>query len=78
MRSLLQILAISVLSLSLAVSGAPTPDGDSEAAPAADLMYTYGVDLDSLDGFINWRDLAQQPYEYRIRFAYIAATEGTS
>ena len=74
MRSFLQILALSILSLPLVVSGAPTPDGDSEAAPAAGPFGPRGIDVSNQQGFVNWGKVRFDG----IQFAYIKATQGTS
>jgi len=74
MRSLIQILALSILSLPLVVSGAPTPDGDSEVVLAAPIG-PRGIDVSHWQGpNINWTRVKANG----IQFAYIKATEGTT
>ena len=70
MRSLLQLLALSILSLPLVVAGVPTPDGDSEAAPIG----PQGIDVSDQQGTVDWGKISADG----IQFAYIKATEGTS
>ena len=74
MRSLLQILTLSILSLPLVVSGAPAPDGDSEAAPAATPIGPQGIDFSNQEGTVDWAKVKADG----IQFAYIKATQGTS
>ena len=71
MRSLLQILTLSILSLPLLVSGVPTPDGDSGDSTAERAM---GIDVGSERKDIDWDIMRARGY----LFAYIEATEGTS
>ena len=52
MRSLIQILALSILSLPLVVSGALTPDGDSEVVLAAPIG-PRGIDVSNWQGPIS-------------------------
>ena len=74
MRSLLQILALSILSLPLVVSGAPTPDGDSEVAPAAGPLSQRGIDVSNQQSTVNWEKAKSDGIE----FGYVKATQGTS
>ncbi|KAN0129597.1 Glycoside hydrolase superfamily [Lactarius tabidus] len=76
MRSLLQILALSILSLPLIVSGAPTPDGNSEAAAAKPQpIGPQGIDVSNHQGpNINWGAVRSGG----VQFAYIKATESTT
>ena len=71
MRSLLQILILSILSLPLVVSGVPTPDGNSGDSTAGRAM---GIDVGSKRKDINWDIMRARGY----LFAYIIATQGTS
>ena len=71
MRSLLQILTLSILSLPLIVSGVPTPDGDSGDPTAG---RTWGIDVGSERKDIDWNRVRGEGN----MFAYILATQGTS
>ena len=73
MRSLLQILALSILSLPLVVSGTPIPDSDSEAAPATAPMGLQGFDISRRRNFIDWAKAKADG----IRFVYIEASRGS-
>ncbi|KAN0129595.1 Glycoside hydrolase superfamily [Lactarius tabidus] len=76
MRSLFQILALSILSLPLIVSGASTPDGDSQAAFAKPQpIGPQGIDVSNNQGSnIKWGAVKSGG----VQFAYIKATEGTT
>ena len=71
MRSLFQILALSILSLPLVVSGAPAPESEPQLVKRAT---PQGIDVSYLQGFIDWGKLKFQG----VQFAYIKATESTS
>ncbi|KAH9035936.1 glycoside hydrolase family 25 protein [Lactarius pseudohatsudake] len=71
MLSLLQILALSTLSLSLIVSGAPGSGGEPTLVKRAD---PQGIDVSHFQGTLNWNTIKSQG----VVFAYIKATEGTT
>ena len=71
MRSLLQTLALSILSLPLVVSGAPASRSELQLVKRAD---PQGIDVSSYQGFIDWGKVKSQG----VQFAYIKATESTS
>ncbi len=71
MRSLLQILALSALSLSLGVSGAPASGSESALVKRAD---PQGIDVSHFQGTLDWNTIRSEG----VVFAYIKATEGTS
>ncbi len=73
MLSFLQILALSTLSLSLGVAGAPAPESEGEPTlvKRAD---PQGIDVSHWQGTLNWNTIKSEG----VTWAYIKATEGTS
>ncbi|KAI9449737.1 glycoside hydrolase superfamily [Lactarius psammicola] len=71
MRSLLQILALSTLSLSLGVSGAPASGSEPTLVKRAD---PQGIDVSHFQGTLDWNSIRASG----VVFAYIKATEGTT
>ena len=76
MRSLLQIIVLTTLSLSLGVAGAPAPESES-ALMKRDPPYQQpkGSDVSDVNGYIDWYNQARAKGS---QFAYIRATAGTS
>ena len=74
MRSLLQTIALAILTLSLGVAGAPSPKSETEPAlvKRAD---PQGCDVSNWQGgSLNWATIKSEGAQ----FAFIKATEGTS
>ena len=76
MRSLLQIVALTILSLSLGVAGALASENDPALVERATYSPLLGCDVSSYDGKIDWHKIASDPLNRT--FAYIRATEGSS
>ncbi|KAH9173497.1 glycoside hydrolase family 25 protein [Lactarius sanguifluus] len=72
MRPFFQVLALSTLSLSLGVTGAPAPGEDGPTlVKRAD---PEGIDVSHWQGALNWNTIKSEG----VTFAYIKATEGTT
>ncbi|KAH9071026.1 glycoside hydrolase family 25 protein [Lactarius deliciosus] len=72
MRPFFQVLALSTLSLSLGVAGAPAPGEDGPTlVKRAD---PEGIDVSHWQGALNWNTIKSEG----VTFAYIKATEGTT
>ena len=78
MRSLLQIVALTTLSLSLGVAGALAPENDPSLVERAVDSWVLGYDVSSSDGKIDWDEIASNHFTSGGKFAYIRATEGSS
>ncbi|KAH9066217.1 glycoside hydrolase family 25 protein [Lactarius vividus] len=73
MRPFFQILALSTLSLSLGVAGAPAP-GSEDGPTLVKRADPEGIDVSHWQGALNWNTIKSQG----VTFAYIKATEGTT
>ena len=74
MRSLLQIIALTTLSLSLGVAGAPAPESEKALMKRDPPSWeTKGSDVSDIDGLVEWYTQAGVS-----PFAYIRVTQGTS